>query len=364
MPIDRRAMIQDLVQQAERFRLCGPSDDPDEITAVTSGYQYLLTQLKAHAVRLLPPGSAESLRNIDVEIDNIYSAYTAKGQLDALLPDILDALDLKDEPEPPIMTKWYLEVRKLIREIARKAADALDRLNAGDEKGAQPINEYLKTDYQRLEALWNKQISGRLPTYLGRHIRFGMANDYQDIISRDLPELEEALDEKLLQTTEKRGDLGFENLLHRSIVANCYQQYRNGHLRDAVLNSIVAIFDLIRTRTGLDLDGSNLVNKAFSLTDPYLVLSEIATESGQNDQKGFIQIFSGSYQGIRNPKAHTLNHDLNEAKAAQYLVFASLLARRVEESRLVKTERRGAGSAAAPLSRVPPKKRHDPTPKS
>lgn len=60
------------------------------------------------------------------------------------------------------------------------------------------------------------------------------------------------------------------------------------------------------------------------------------SESGQNDQKGFLQIFNGAYQGIRNPKAHSLNHDLDQNKAAQYLVFASLLIRRVEEAKVVK----------------------------
>jgi hypothetical protein len=118
------------------------------------------------------------------------------------------------------MTKWYLGMRKLIREIARKAADALERLDAGDEKGAQPINEYLKTDYQRLQVLWNEQVNGYVPTYLGRHIRFGMENDYRDIIRRDLPELEENLDEKLHEAAKQREDLGFEGLLHPSIAAS------------------------------------------------------------------------------------------------------------------------------------------------
>ena len=37
--------------------------------------------------------------------------------------------------------------------------------------------------------------------------------------------------------------------------------------------------------------------------------------------------------GVRNVKAHSLNHDLNEQKAAQYMVMLSLLARRVVECR-------------------------------
>lgn len=46
-----------------------------------------------------------------------------------------------------------------------------------------------------------------------------------------------------------------------------------------------------------------------------------------------------SFQDVRNPKAHSLTHDLDDRKAAQYLIFASLLARRLDESKILKTEK-------------------------
>ncbi len=141
------------------------------------------------------------------------------------------------------------------------------------------------------------------------------------------------------QTVEHVED--FQFLLHPEIAKHALQHYKNGHLRDAVLNSIIAVFDLIRRKTGLQDDGESLIEKAFSLSNPCLILSEIKSKSGQNDQKGFIQIFKGSYQGIRNTKAHSLAHDLNQLKAAQYLVFASLLARRVDESKVIKKNTEG-----------------------
>ena len=52
-------------------------------------------------------------------------------------------------------------------------------------------------------------------------------------------------------------------------------------------------------------------------------------------KKGFMQILKGAFQGVRNPKAHTLAHDLTEPTAAQYLIFASLLARRIEEAKAI-----------------------------
>lgn len=36
------------------------------------------------------------------------------------------------------------------------------------------------------------------------------------------------------------------------------------------------------------------------------MLSEIGTASCKNDQKGFMQIVSGIYAGMRNPKAHSM----------------------------------------------------------
>jgi uncharacterized protein (TIGR02391 family) len=239
------------------------------------------------------------------------------------------------------MIEKYLEIRKVLSEISAKSFDALNLVRDQKEDAAKTIRDYIISDYRKLQGLWAGYMDEDVPGYLSRHIHFGTANDYDDIVRQDIPHIEARLDERLAKLSEVRGDLGFENLLHPEIKASSYQQFRDGHLREAVLNAIMAIFDLIRDRVGLDGDGTALVGEAFSLSDPYLIFSEVDTESGQNDQKGFIQILNGSYQGIRNPKAHSLAHDLTEEKAAQYLVFASLLARRVDEAKLVKFVAKG-----------------------
>ncbi|MCX7184017.1 MAG: TIGR02391 family protein [Nitrosospira sp.] len=145
------------------------------------------------------------------------------------------------------------------------------------------------------------------------------------------------IDEKLAGDATPAAESSGEDdyllgLLHPAIIDSSWPQYRTGHLRDAVFNAFVAIGDLLRTLTGLTLDGKPLVEQALSLQSPLLVLSAIDTESGRNDQVGFMQIISGAFTGIRNPKAHSLQHDLTPQKVAQYLVFASLLARRLTEA--------------------------------
>jgi uncharacterized protein (TIGR02391 family) len=161
--------------------------------------------------------------------------------------------------------------------------------------------------------------------------------DYSDIFTHDLPELQKTAEAHLLHYADEneQEELGFEHLLHPIILEHSYQLFRHDHLREAVLNSITAIYDFIRARTGSEEDGDRLIGQVMSLQEPRLILSDLDTQSGRNDQKGFMQIYRGAYQGIRNPKAHSLTHDLTPAKAAQYLVFASLLARRIEEATIL-----------------------------
>jgi uncharacterized protein (TIGR02391 family) len=231
------------------------------------------------------------------------------------------------------MIEWYLSVKILLRAIERKARDGLALYGQQDEEATAAIKGYLKTDYEQLQEHWRRRYPDEHLGYLGRHLKFGMDGDYKDIINHDLPDLEKRADAHLLAESKDPQQIGFEELLHPIIMEHSYQLFRDGHLREAVLNSITALFDFIRTKSKCTQDGDELIGRVFSLGNPLLILSELDTESGQNDQKGFMQIFKGAYQGIRNPKAHSLTHDLTPEKAVQYLVFASLLARRIEEAK-------------------------------
>lgn len=156
---------------------------------------------------------------------------------------------------------------------------------------------------------------------------------YWRITDTLIPDLENSIDDYF--SSQPYSDLNHTilDILHPKVITAAYTHFKEGHFREAVLNSVVAVFDLIRERTGLEKDGSELVLEAFSLQRPCLVFSTLDNESGKNDQKGFIQILQGVYQGVRNPKAHTLTIKPSQMVAAQYLVFSSLLCRRVEEAK-------------------------------
>jgi len=81
MKAGRKEIITDLIEGTRCFHLCSPSDDPEEQTAVTSGLRYLVIQFKRLVSPMLPQAAASRLNAIDVEVDNVYSAYEAKAEL-------------------------------------------------------------------------------------------------------------------------------------------------------------------------------------------------------------------------------------------------------------------------------------------
>jgi uncharacterized protein (TIGR02391 family) len=228
------------------------------------------------------------------------------------------------------MLRKYIEISQFLRSIRKKSFDAS---MAWDEGHGMElcIVDYVKEDLNRLNRA--------LPGDVGRQTIKAILQEistidrwYGDTLLEPLARLEDEIDEYFLEERPASGGTEFVELLHPRIMASSYRQYRDGHYRESVFNAIVGIFDFVREKTGLDLDGAALVGEAFSLEHPLLAIGDLGTESGKNEQKGFIQILQGVYLGIRNPKAHTLTSDLNEHKAAQYLVMASLFARRIDEA--------------------------------
>src|SRR5438128_1986588 len=100
----KREIITNILAQVRSFRFCGPSDDLDEQTAVTLGYPHLLIQLKRLAGPILSEDLAARLNALDVEVNNLYSAFEASAELDALLPDIEGALENLDHADKKMTT--------------------------------------------------------------------------------------------------------------------------------------------------------------------------------------------------------------------------------------------------------------------
>jgi len=62
MTTSKKELLVDMIAAARSFRFCGPSDDLEEQTVATTGYRYVLVQIKRLAMRLLPEAEAARWR--------------------------------------------------------------------------------------------------------------------------------------------------------------------------------------------------------------------------------------------------------------------------------------------------------------
>jgi hypothetical protein len=231
----RKEIIADLIESARGFRFCGPSDDPDEQTAVISGYRYLVTQFKRLAAPVLASPSASRLNAIDVEIDNLYSAYDAKAELDALLPDIEAALERLDNDGTPgncdgstiVAESRLVELRSLV------SADfdfrKLVRL-------CEEINSSYRLQCYYATAMLIRGLLDHVPPVLGFRTFSEVANNYAGggkSFKETMQHLENA--------SRKVGDAHLHMPIRKSETLPTAQQVNCNQQLDVLLSEIVRI---------------------------------------------------------------------------------------------------------------------------
>lgn len=125
-------------------------------------------------------------------------------------------------------------------------------------------------------------------------------------------------------------------LMHPSVVKIARPRFDSGHFADAVEAALKEVNEMVRqivvAKTGQEFDGADLMNKAFSVKNPIIVLDDLGTLTGRNIQQGYLQIFAGAMIGIRNPKAHG-NITIDAARALHFLFLVSLLLFKLDERR-------------------------------
>ena len=116
--------------------------------------------------------------------------------------------------------------------------------------------------------------------------------------------------------------------------------FASGHYSLAVQESYKAVEKYVQQKSAsLGMSGTQLMQNVFSATSPRLYWTDRKTQSEQDEQKGYLQLYAGAMLGIRNPVTHEFGwvddpllslelilfaqHLLRKAKAAQVAVAAS-----------------------------------------
>ena len=117
---------------------------------------------------------------------------------------------------------------------------------------------------------------------------------------------------------------------HPKVVEASKSLFETGHYAQAIFEAFKAVNNLVKQKTGLDLDGKDLMAQVFNEKNPVLKLNPLKTRSDKDEQEGFKFLFMGAMVGIRNPKAHENIVHTDPYRTLEYLGFASLLMKVVE----------------------------------
>ncbi len=112
----------------------------------------------------------------------------------------------------------------------------------------------------------------------------------------------------------------FDALVTDSVLRDTTSQlFIEGHYALAVEEAYKYLNNVVKSRSGLRVDGADLMRTALSPKKPVLKLNELRTPSQRDQQHGYMDILAGCMTGIRNPRAHEHRY-LDESRVALELI--------------------------------------------
>lgn len=124
--------------------------------------------------------------------------------------------------------------------------------------------------------------------------------------------------------------------VHTDVLSFCRVELLQDNYFHAVFEATKSVADKIREKSGLTMDGSDLVDKAFGLgqlKNPKLAFNTLTTESEESEHKGFMHLIKGLFGMFRNTTAHApkIKWTIHEQDALDSLTLASMLHRTLDK---------------------------------
>ena len=119
---------------------------------------------------------------------------------------------------------------------------------------------------------------------------------------------------------------------HQKIFEYCKAELVAENYFHSVFEAVKSIAQVIRDKTGLTGDGSELIDSAFSIKNPKIKINSLSTETEISEHKGFANLIKGVFGMFRNTTAHApkVIWELNEDDALDILTTISLIHRKLE----------------------------------
>ena len=143
--------------------------------------------------------------------------------------------------------------------------------------------------------------------------------------------LEKKSDKKEFISENKDSKLFRERKLHSSVAFASRGLFMNKHYSQSIFEACKLLNKRVQKLSKSNRDGKSLMLDVFSANNPKLKFNGLATQSEKDEQEGFMYLFAGLMQGVRNPKGHEIINLKNPHRTLEYLCFISLLFRKLDE---------------------------------
>lgn len=144
-------------------------------------------------------------------------------------------------------------------------------------------------------------------------------------------ELKKKIGKKDKKTEKKNSKLFTDRKLHESVIFASRDLFSSGFYSQSIFETCKLLNKRVQELSKSTKDGKSLMLEVFSVNNPVLKFSDNLSQSDKDEQEGFMHLFAGVMQGIRNPKGHELVNLKDPYRTLEYLAFLSLLFRKLDE---------------------------------
>ena len=122
--------------------------------------------------------------------------------------------------------------------------------------------------------------------------------------------------------------------VHQEVLNFCIAELITDNYFHAVFEATKSVADKIRSKSGLTMDGAELIDKTLGVKKPILIINNLETETEISEQKGFANLLKGVFGVFRNVTAHEprIKWEINEQDALDLLTLVSYIHRRLDNA--------------------------------
>ena len=119
---------------------------------------------------------------------------------------------------------------------------------------------------------------------------------------------------------------------HYRIYEFCNAELLNENYFHSVFEAVKSVFEVIRMKSGLSVDGNLLIEQAFSINNPLIQINSLSNETEISEHRGFVNLLKGVTGMFRNTTAHApkITWQMSEIDALDILTTLSLIHRKLD----------------------------------